>query len=239
MRRKRRKVSRLFPPSADRRQRTRDTTRRATAGRRLRLYLSLSSLRSLHTPPNTPQWRTSKYKTEFILNDDNTITTHGVHGRGADTRHQRLTCASSSSSTADLHGFTTPPAMVSSEDPRPPHLVLGPPCLAVKACVFLRLSSQIAAAAAICCALSLSRTDLEAFLLEASVAVWLWCVHTFSDFAKNGSYVAAGKHSQSARRQVQCLLLQCVLHTWWGNGQHGLEWLALQQGPAWWRFGAP
>ena len=200
---------------------------------------SLLSAQSAHTTKTRHSGGRVAYKTEFILNDENTITTHGVHGRGADTRHQRLTCASSSSSTADLHGFTTPPAMVSSEDPHPPHLVLGPPCLAVKACVFLRLSSQIAAAAAICCALSLSRTDLEAFLLEASVAVWLWCVHTFSDFAKNGSYVAAGKHSQSARRQVQCLLLQCVLHTWWGNGQHGLEWLALQQGPAWWRFGAP
>ena len=129
--------------------------------------------------------------------------------------------------------------MISSHDPRPPHLVLGPAFLAVKVFVFRRLSSQMAAAAAACCALSLSRTAFEAFLLEASVAVWLWCVHTFSFFTKNGSYVAAGKHSQSARRQVQCLFCQCVLHTWSGNGRRGIGWLVLQQWCAWWRLGAP
>ena len=129
--------------------------------------------------------------------------------------------------------------MISSHDPRPPHLVLGPEFLAVKVFVFRRLSSQMAAAAAACCALSLSRTAFEAFLLEASVAVWLWCVHAFSAFAKNGSYVAAGKHSQSARRQEQCLFCQCVLHTWSGNGRRGLGWLVLQQWCAWWRLGAP
>ena len=114
------------------------------------------------------------YKTELLhlLNDvdENTITTIDIGGELRHTRHVHMQVPVA---VQPLHGFTTPPEMVSSHDLRPPHLVLGPPCLAVKACVFFRLSSQIAAAAAICCALSLSRTDLEAFLLEASVAVWL------------------------------------------------------------------
>ena len=165
-----------------------------------------------------------------------TCETHTSRTRGHDTTHytthETLTHASSIVQP-------TTPAMISSHDPRAPHLVLGPPFLAVKLFVFFRLSSQMAAAAAACCVLSLSRTDFEAFLLEAIVDIWLWCVHTFSDLAKNGSYVAAGKHSQSARRQVQCLLDQCVLHTWSGSGRRGIGWLVLQQWCAWWRLGAP
>lgn len=48
------------------------------------------------------------------------------------------------------------------------HKVFGPALTAVKVFTFLLPSSQILAAA--CCAFSLSRTDLEAFLFEASVA---------------------------------------------------------------------
>ena len=58
-----------------------------------------------------------------------------------------------------------------------------------------RDASMIAAAA--CCALTLSRTAFEAFLLEELVAAWLWWVLTTSwHFWKSGSYFSTGKHSQ-------------------------------------------
>ena len=43
---------------------------------------------------------------------------------------------------------------------------------------FLLASSQIAAAA--CCSLSLSRTDLDAFLFDLRVDAWLWWTAVFS-----------------------------------------------------------
>ena len=50
--------------------------------------------------------------------------------------------------------------------------MFGPPALAVKVFWLFLEASMMAAAA--CCALSLSRTDYDAFLFDASVAAWLW-----------------------------------------------------------------
>eukprot|EP00312_Isochrysidales_sp_CCMP1244_P002934 CAMPEP_0196687878 /NCGR_PEP_ID=MMETSP1090-20130531/15681_1 /TAXON_ID=37098 /ORGANISM="Isochrysis sp, Strain CCMP1244" /LENGTH=201 /DNA_ID=CAMNT_0042026725 /DNA_START=335 /DNA_END=937 /DNA_ORIENTATION=- len=98
------------------------------------------------------------------------------------------------------------------------HIVDGPLALAVNCFGFVPLfaSAAMMAAAAACWALSLSRTDLLAFLLLASVAAWLWCVFTASlGLLNSGSYRSAGKHSQrpvsglGARRHVQCFWHQC------------------------------
>lgn len=57
-----------------------------------------------------------------------------------------------------------------------PGLLLGPACFLVNSFTILPCFAASTMAAAACCALSLSRTALEAFLFEASVAAWLWCV---------------------------------------------------------------